>query len=161
MWKKIKPYILPYSVAIAIPIAVGLLSAALTYKDMNVYDTLKTPPLAPPGALFPIVWTILYILMGVSSVLVYFRRDESPAEANHALKIYGLSLLFNFGWSILFFKLQAALFAFIWLIGLFCLVLKTIFEYYKLSKPAAYLQIPYAVWIAFAGCLNAGIWLLN
>lgn len=161
MWNKIKPYILPYSVAIAIPLAVGTAATALTKNNMDIYQQLNTPPLSPPAILFPIVWTLLYVLMGVSSALVFTKRELNPEDAKMGLTYYAFSLIFNFAWTIIFFKLQASFFALICLIVLFCLIIKTIISYFKVNRVAAYLQIPYAVWVAFAGYLNAGIWLLN
>lgn len=161
MWKKIKPYIVPYSVAIAIPVGVGLLAARLTKDDMNIYEVLKTPPLSPPGIIFPIVWTVLYILMGVSSAMIYTGREFNPDNAKKGLTYYGASLALNFAWTLIFFKLQAAFFALICLVALLCLIIITVNQYFKVSKWAAYLQIPYVIWVAFAGYLNAGIWLLN
>ena len=161
LWKKIKPYILPYAVAIAIPMTVGLISAALTKDNMNVYDKLTTPPLSPPGILFPIVWTILYVLMGVSSAMVYIDKDKNPAAAKKGLIWYGVSLILNFLWSIIFFNMQAAFFALLVLIALLYTIIRTILDYRKVNPVAAYLQIPYAIWVAFAGYLNVGIWLLN
>lgn len=161
LFKRIKPYILPYSIAIAIPLAVGIASAALTKDNMNVYSKLNTPPLSPPAFLFPLVWTILYILMGVSSAMIYTNRDRNPDAAKQGLIYYAISLVLNFSWSIIFFNLQAAFFALIVLIALLYTIIKTILEYRKVWKAAAYLQIPYAIWVAFAGYLNAGIWLLN
>ena len=161
MMKKIKPYILPYTVSIAIPLAMGILSAALTREDMKVYGDFTKPPLSPPGIVFPIVWSALYILMGISCALVYIHRRSSPSDARAGLCYYVASLLFNLGWSIIFFKLQAAFFALLWLLILFCLVLKYVIYYYKVNMLAAYLQIPYIIWICFAGYLNLGIWILN
>jgi tryptophan-rich sensory protein len=119
------------------------------------------PPLAPPAWLFPVAWTLLYILMGVSSGLVYLGRDKHTTAANKGLTVYGISLIFNFLWSILFFNMQAFLFSFIWLIGLLFFIIATIYYYKKVSPIAAYLQIPYALWVAFAGYLNLGIFILN
>ncbi len=161
MWKKIKPYIVPYSVAIAIPVGVGLLAAWLTKDNMDIYDVLKTPPLSPPAIIFPIVWTVLYVLMGISSAMVYTGRELNCDAAKKGLTYYGASLVLNFSWTLIFFNLQAAFFALICLVALFCLIILTINQYFKVNKWAAYLQIPYAVWVAFAGYLNAGIWLLN
>ena len=161
MWNKIKPYILPYSVAIAIPLTVGVIAAALTRDSMNIYESLKTPPLSPPAILFPIVWSVLYLLMGISSAGIYTNMDINPIAAKDGLKYYGISLAFNFAWSIIFFKLSAALPALICLIILLYFIIKTIIEYRKVKPWCAYLQIPYAIWVAFAGYLNAGIWLLN
>lgn len=156
-WEKAKKYI----VAIAIPLTVGLIAAALTMSDMDVYSELKTPPLAPPAILFPIVWNILYILMGVSSALVYRDRENNIGATRKGLLYYGISLALNFAWSIIFFKFQASFFALICILAMFYFIIRTILEYYKVNRIAAYLQIPYALWVAFATYLNAGIWLLN
>ena len=161
MWKKIKPYLPSYIVAIAIPLAVGLAAAALTRDSMDIYDQLSVPPLAPPAPVFPIVWSVLYILMGVSSAGIYSSRELNPEAAKRGLTYYGESLIFNFAWSIIFFKFSAALAALACLVVLFYLIVRTILEYRKVKPWCAYLQIPYAVWVAFAGYLNAGIWLLN
>ena len=160
-WNKIKPYILPYAVAIAIPVTVGIIAAALTRDSMDIYDTLNVPPLAPPAILFPVVWTILYILMGVSSAIIFIDRHRLLNEAKKGLIWYGASLILNFSWSIIFFNLQASFFALLVLITMLITIIKTIIEYYKVKPIAAYLQIPYALWVVFAGYLNAGIWLLN
>ena len=161
LWTKIKPYILPYSIAIAIPLTVGIASAALTKDNMKIYSQLNAPPLAPPAFLFPIVWTVLYILMGLSSAMIYTRRERNPDAAKKGLIYYAVSLALNFSWSIVFFNLQAVFFALlILLVMLYCIV-RTILEYRKVFPAAAYLEIPYALWVAFAGYLNAGIWLLN
>ena len=161
MWNKIKPYILPYAVAIAIPMTVGLISAALTKDSMDIYSELNTPPLSPPSIIFPIVWAILYILMGISSAMIYLDREKNPEAAKKGLIFYAVSLVLNLSWSIIFFRLQAAFFALIVLLALLYCVIRTILEYRKVKPLAAYLQIPYALWIAFAGYLNAGIWILN
>ncbi|MBQ7906342.1 MAG: tryptophan-rich sensory protein [Clostridia bacterium] len=153
MWAKIKPYV----ISILISVGVGLLSSLFTMGNMDIYSTLNVPPLAPPSILFPIVWTILYILMGVSAAIVF----TSGKDATRALTVYGISLFVNFLWSIIFFNLEAYLFAFIWLVLLIILVALTIYEYSKISKVAAYLQIPYLLWVAFAGYLSFGIFLLN
>ncbi len=156
MWQKIKTYL----IAIAIPLAVGGLAAFLTRDSMNIYEELMTPPLSPPGILFPIVWTILYTLMGVSSALVS-TADAPVPEKERALTVYAISLVLNFTWSLIFFRFRAFLLAFVWLIVLLFSIVKTILRYREISPAAAYLQIPYAVWVAFAGYLNLGIYLLN
>ena len=161
MWNKIKPYIPTYLVAIAIPLTVGIVAAGLTRENMDIYGELNTPPLSPPAILFPIVWTILYILMGISSAGIYTNRELNPEVTRKGLTYYAMSLVANFAWSIIFFGLSAALPALICLILLLYLIIRTIIEYAKVKPWCAYLQIPYAVWVAFAGYLNAGIWLLN
>ena len=144
-----------YVISIGIALGVGGLSALLTMGNMDLYSDLRQPPLAPPAILFPIVWTVLYILM----VLTDGRVEKS--ERSSAITPYAASLFVNFFWSILFFNLRAFMPAFIWLVLLEFLVVMTITSYRKLNTGAAYLQIPYALWVAFAGYLNFAIWLLN
>lgn len=160
-WNKIKPFILPYIVAIAIPITVGIVSAALTKDNMEVYNNLTTPPFAPPSRLFPIVWSILFILMGVSSAMIYTHCERNIDDAKKGLGWYAASLVLNFSWSIVFFNLQATFFALLILMALLYTIISTILEYRKVWPISAYLQIPYAIWVIFAGYINAGIWLLN
>ena len=155
------PRIKPYVVSIAIALAVGLFSALLTRDSMDIYSQLVTPPLAPPGWLFPVVWTVLYVLMGISAAIIWEQREEDPAVASSGLSAYALSLGFNFLWSILFFNCRWLLLSFFWLLGLLALIWITVYNYRQISRPAAYLQIPYALWVTFAGYLNFGIWFLN
>ncbi len=161
MWEKIKPYIRTYIIAIAIPIGVGLLATLLTKDNMMIYEDLIVPELAPPAWVFPIVWTILYTLMGVSSAMVYGRRVTDTSNVRAALTSYAISLVINFGWSIIFFNANAFLLSFLWLILLLYFVIRTIIEYFRVERPAAFLQIPYAIWVAFAGYLNIAIYFLN
>ena len=155
------PRIKPYVVSIAIALAVGLFSALLTRDSMDIYSQLVTPPLAPPGWLFPVVWTVLYVLMGISAAIIWEQREEDPAVASSGLSAYALSLGFNFLWSILCFNCRWLLLSFFWLLGLLALIWITVYDYRQISRPAAYLQIPYALWVTFAGYLNFGIWFLN
>ena len=157
MLKKLKPYI----IGILIPLGVGGLSALLTRGNMDLYDEIITPPLAPPAILFPIVWTLLYILMGLSSVMIYKNKTSEIKARTSALATYASSLVVNFAWSIIFFNFKAYFVAFVWLLLLLFFVVKTIFEYKRIEKTAAYLQIPYALWVAFAGYLTLAILLLN
>ena len=150
-----------FAIAIAIPLAIGGLSALLTRGNMQITSQVQTPPLTPPAILFPIAWSILYILMGVSSAIIWANREKDIDAAQSGLATYALSLAFNFAWSIFFFNFRWFGFSLVWLIALWILILVTISRYRKLSSAAAYLQIPYAVWVAFAGYLNAGIWWLN
>lgn len=149
-WKKIL-------ICIAIPLLVGSVSAFLTRESMQTFSTLNKPPLSPPGWLFPIVWTILYILMGLASYMVLISKKENTS----ALTVYGIQLVFNFFWSIIFFNLSLYLFAFVWLILLWILILKTTILFSQISKSAGYLMVPYLLWVTFAGYLNLGIYLLN
>ena len=147
-------------IAIIIPLAVGGASALITRDAMEAFDTLSKPPLSPPGWLFPIVWTVLYILMGVASYLGYV--SEAPrADKVLSLGLYGFQLFFNFFWSIIFFSLEKYLFAFVWLFALWLLILMTILAFRSVSKAAAWLMVPYLLWVSFAGYLNLAIYLLN
>lgn len=157
MKEKAKSYV--YSLIIAL--GVGGLSALFTSGNMDIYKEIVKPPLSPPSIVFPIVWTILFTLMGISAAMIYNNTIASKLERDSALLTYGVSLVFNFFWSIIFFNLQMYLFAFIWLLALLYFIIKTIIKYYKIDKTAAYLQIPYLVWVTFAGYLNFAIWYLN
>lgn len=161
MKKKILSALPTYIIAIAIPLGVGALSALLTYGNMDIYKEIVTPPLAPPSWLFPVAWTVLYILMGVSSGMIFGRRKDAPEAAGCGLKLYAASLFVNFFWSIIFFNLGAFLFAFIWLLLLIYLVVRSTLCYGKVKPVAAYLQIPYIVWLLFAAYLNGAIFILN
>lgn len=145
-------------VSILIPLGVGAAAAFFTRNSMDVYEGLVQPPLSPPGWLFPVVWTILYTLMGISSYLIY--RSDSPNK-NTALTIYALQLAVNFFWTIIFFNLEMYLLAFLWLLLLLVLIVLMMVSFNRINKTAAYLQIPYLIWVLFAGYLNLGIYLLN
>ena len=144
---------------LAIPLGVGVVSALLTRNSMEQFSSLRQPPLSPPGWLFPVVWTVLFILMGIASYLVII--SGHPARSKTALTVYGVQLAFNFLWSILFFNWQLYWVALIWLIALWGLIWLNMVLFYRLSKPAGYLLIPYLIWVAFAGYLNTAIALLN
>ena len=147
-------------IAVAIPLLVGAAAGLLTRNSMEVFEGLRQPPFAPPGILFPIVWTILYTLMGIASYLVYTSGKE-PEEVSGALTVYGVQLVVNFLWPIVFFRFGWYTFAFFWLILLWVLVLYTILLFYRISKLAAWLMVPYLVWLTYAAYLNLGIVLLN
>lgn len=161
MKKDIKSRLPIYLIAIAIPLAVGALSALLTAKGMEIYGDMTKPPLAPPAFLFPIVWGILFVLMGISSAIVFEHRKLYPEDAASGLTHYTISLAVNFFWSIIFFNFEAYLIAFIWLIVLLYFVLRTFLDYRRISLTAALLQAPYILWIIYAGYLNFAIWFLN
>ena len=144
-------------ICIAIPLAVGGISALLARDSMAAFAALNKPPLSPPGWLFPVVWTILYVFMGIASYLVL--TSEKPNST--ALNVYFVQLVFNFLWSTIFFNLELYLFAFFWLVLLWILVLITTILFYQISKPAGYLMLPYLLWLSFAGYLNFAIYLLN
>lgn len=147
-------------ICLAIPLGVGALSGWLTRGSMAEFARLTKPPLSPPGWLFPVVWTILFLMMGLASWLV-LRSGVPPQVIRRALRLYALQLAVNFFWSIFFFNLSLYLFSFFWLVLLWVLVLITAIRFYRISKPAGYLMIPYLLWITFAGYLNLSIYLLN
>lgn len=148
------------AVCIAIPLAVGALAGFLTSGSMEAFGALNKPALSPPGFLFPIVWTILYVLMGISSYLV-LTSGQGKMKIRDAMITYGLQLVFNFFWSIWFFNFGWYLFAFVWLLVLWVLIFNTIASFYEISKIASYLMIPYLLWVTFAGYLNFAIYLMN
>lgn len=156
MTKKTKQFL----ICLAIPLLVGGLSALITRTGMDIFETINKPSLSPPGWLFPVVWTILFILMGIASYLVLV-SEKPQGEINRALTVYGIQLIFNFFWSIFFFNFSLYLFSFIWLVLLWLLILATAVLFYRISKPAGYLMIPYLLWVTFAGYLNFQIYLLN
>ena len=154
-----KNKIKPYAVSILLTLAVGGVGGFLTSLGMDSFDALTKPPLTPPSFIFPIVWTVLFILMGVGAARIYL--TEPTAARNRALIVYFVQLAVNFLWSVIFFNLQAYGFAFFWLILLWVLILTMIYLFCKVDKPAALIQIPYAIWVTFAGYLNLMIWLMN
>ena len=156
MLKKLKPYI----ISVIIALAVGGLSALLTKNNMSIFEKINMPPLSPPSVVFPIVWAVLYNLIGISSAIIY-KNGTDREEVQSALKVYALQLAVNFFWSLIFFNMQAYLFAFIWLVLLWVLVIVMIVKFKKISPAAAWLQIPYLLWITFAGYLSLMIYLLN
>lgn len=159
-------------ISIAIPLIVGGVSAFLSRDAMMQFESMNQPPLSPPGWLFPIVWTILYILMGVSSYLISESavgaggagnsKPKSDAESVMAAQqIYYLQLLLNFLWPVFFFNFGWYLFAFFELLVLWIAVFVMIRRFAEISKLAAYLNIPYLIWLTFAAYLNLGVWWLN
>ncbi len=157
MLKKYKPYIW----GILSALAVGGLSALLTKDNMNIYNEIKMPPLSPPGWLFPIVWGILYVLMGIGVARVWVKGKNEGTDTTSAVSIYAWQLAVNFVWSIIFFNFRTFLLSFIWLLLLWVLIIWMIKIFSETDKLAAGLQIPYFLWVTFAGYLNLAIWILN
>ena len=127
---------------------------------MERFASLAQPPLTPPGWVFPVVWTTLFLLMGIASYLASNSGGRRPAVGG-ALALYSLQLAFNFMWPIFFFNLGWYLFAFGWLVVLWLLILAETVRFFRLSRPAGYLMLPYLAWVAFAGYLNLGVYWLN
>ena len=152
--KRIRPYV----VSVLIALAVGGLAAWLTRGAMMEDSMLRQPPLSPPPWLFPIVWSILYTLVGISAAIIW---RKAPLQRDKALQPYGVQLFLNFWWPILFFLLDARLAAFVLLLLLIITVVRMIRRFYTISPAAALLNTPYLLWLLFAAYLNLGIYLLN
>lgn len=154
--KKWKPYLL----SAAIALLVGGLSGLLSREGMEIYNTVAVKPaLSPPMWVFPVAWSILYILMGVGAARVWLQAPSK--ERSQGLNLYVLQLIVNFFWSLLFFNAQAYGFAVLWLLLLWLLVLGMILTFRKVAPLAAKLQIPYLLWLTFALYLNISVWQLN
>lgn len=147
----------PCMICLTIPLAAGGISALLAGDSLRQFQLLRRPPLSPPGWVFPVVWTVLYLLMGFASYLIWEKRTGNRA----ALTGYGLQLLANVLWPLFFFRLSWYLAAFFWLILLWLLILAVMTLFSRLSAWAAGLLLPYLLWVSFAGYLNLGIYLLN
>jgi tryptophan-rich sensory protein len=159
MKTKIKPKLL--ALCLAVPLAVGAFSAYLSRTGMQEFaQTARQPALTPPPVVFIIVWTVLYLAMGAASYLVLRSRSPEP-EVTEAMRKYGIQLAFNFFWSIFFFGMMAYLFSFIWLVGLWISIAVNLAAFYRISKPAGLLLVPYLLWVSFAGYLNLSVYLLN
>lgn len=149
-----------YTVSILLTEAMGGLSAWLTKDGMKLYsEQIIQPPLSPPMILFPIVWGILYALMGVGAARIWMSAPSD--DRSKGLGIYILQLIVNFFWSLIFFNMQRFGFAFLWLLLLWILVLRMIIVFSRTDHAAAIMQIPYLLWLTFAAYLNFGVWYLN
>ena len=146
-------------ICLAIPLAVGGL-AALLRGGMRPYHTLNQPPLSPPGWVFPIVWSVLYLLMGYASYRI-LTSDADPDAIRKALTLYFIQLTLNFLWPLVFFGLQQYFVAFILLLVLWVFIYLTMYSFGKIDDTAQNLLIPYLLWVTFAGYLNLGVALLN
>ena len=140
--------------------AVGALSGWLSREGMKLYnETVLQPPLSPPMVVFPIVWGLLFALMGISAARVWMAPPSS--DRSRGLNLFFTQLIVNFFWSLIFFNAGAHGFAFLWLLLLWVLVLLMILSFRKSDPLAAKLQIPYLIWLTFAAYLNLGVWILN
>lgn len=144
-------------IIIIITFIVGSFFSFFTMNNMDTFKELEKP-VNVPGILFPIVWSILYLLMSISCYIITTKDDKSK---DNAIIWYGIQLVINSLWSLIFFGFSAYLFAFIWIILLLAIVIIMIAKFYKIDKMASYLNIPYVLWILFAGFLNLGIYILN
>ena len=150
----------PYVVCIVLTEAVGALSGFLTREGTKTYEAFAAKPaLTPPGAVFPVVWSVLYALMGIGVARIW--RSPVSAMRKQSVILFAVQLAVNFVWSLLFFNAKVYGFAFIWLALLWILIVLMIRAFYQVDKTAAYLQIPYLLWVTFAGYLNFMVWQLN
>ena len=149
----------PLLISLAIPLAAGGAGALLS-GGMQEYPGLQRPPLSPPGWVFPIVWSVLYLLMGYSSYRTY-ASEASRADRWKALTFYGIQLFLNFLWPVVFFGLGWYWAAFIVLLALWILIYLTMHMFGLIDDTAENLLIPYLLWVTFAGYLNLGVALLN
>ena len=149
-----------YAFWILLTEAVGAFSGWLTREGTQLFnETVVQPPLSPPSIVFPIVWGILYVLMGISAARI---RLAPPSRArSQGMNLYITQLILNFFWSLIFFNVQAYGFAFLWLLLLWVVVLGMILTFRKVDPLAAWLQVPYLLWLTFAAYLNFGVWYLN
>lgn len=147
-----------FLISILIPLSVGGLSALITKNNMDLYSQINKPPLSPPSWLFPVAWTVLYILMGISLYLVW--NGEKPNDKN-LFSVFGIQLFLNFIWPIIFFNFRAYLIAFVVLIFLWAASFLMIVLFYQNKKVYAFLQIPYILWLTFAAYLNFSVYVLN
>ena len=149
-----------YALWIGLTEAVGGISALLSRDGMKLYEAAVTqPPLSPPMWLFPVVWAILYALMGFGAARIYIA--EPSTGRSRGINLYVTQLVVNFFWSLIFFNAQAYGLAFFWLLLLWALVALMTLSFYRVEKWAALLQIPYILWLTFAAYLAAGVWYLN
>ncbi len=155
MWNKIKPF----AITIGITLLVGGLAGLLTMNSTALYQDLTLPPLSPPDWVFPVVWTILYVLMGVAAGLV-LRLEDTPAR-NEALLYYALQLMVNFLWPIVFFAMESFWLAFALILLLVWLIVNTILAFRPLDSRTTWLLLPYLLWTLFATYLNLGVAILN
>jgi translocator protein len=147
-------------ISVLLPVAVGATAGFFTASGVKTwYLTIQKPWFNPPNWIFAPVWTALYVVMGIALYLVW--RLPASAQRRTALILFGCQLLVNFLWSFLFFYLHQPGLAFAEIILMWLLILLTIFQFAKLSKPAAWLLVPYITWVSFATILNGTIWWLN
>lgn len=151
---KVKPLV----ISLIIPFVSGLISYFLSGDIKSVYADIEKPFFAPPDWIFPVVWNILFLLMGISCYMIFVSGSSLRKKA---LTFYGVQLLLNTFWTFIFFKLEMFLFALIWVAAILVLVAVMCLYFYRIKPWAAYLQIPYLLWLTFALMLNAGVYFLN
>ena len=145
-------------ISIFISLGLGFLSSVFSGNSFEIYKNLNLPPLSPPPSLFPLVWIILFILMGISAYIIFNSKSEKKTMS---IIIYFSQLILNFFWPIIFFKFENYFLSLIWIIVLLIFILIMIKNFYKIDKISGILQIPYFLWVVFAIYLNLGVYILN
>lgn len=151
---------IPLIINILIPVGMGFIVGYINKNTISTYEALKKPFFSPPALTFPIVWNILYVLMGIAAYRIYMKNKEGIND-NGAYFFYLVQLIFNLMWSFIFFTFKLYAISFFWIIILFVLVSITFIKFIKADKISAFLITPYMLWLIFAGVLNYFIWLLN
>lgn len=141
--------------AIFLPLLIGMISAAISSREMAAYGSMRKPPLSPPSWVFSLAWTVLYLMMGLASYYIFVSKASEGRKIT-ALAMYVIQLAMNFCWSILFFNWKMYLLAFFWLLVMWFIVIGCIVRFYTIDKRAAYLMIAYVLWLTFAAYLNLG-----
>ena len=138
----------------------GFLSGFFSREGTAFYEAnVRKPPLTPPGILFPVVWAILYALMGIGAARV--AASDRGVSRSRGLNLFVIQLLFNFFWSLIFFNVRNYGFALLWLLAMWALIIAMTLQFRKVDRAAALLQIPYLLWVTYAAYLNFGVWQLN
>ncbi len=148
-----------YGVSIGLAQAVGLVSGLLIKDGIKAFENMPKPALTPPEIVFPIVWVILYLLMGIGAARIW--ENKGNGKRKYALTLYVIQLVFNFFWGIIFFNLQQYGFAYFWILILLVLIANMLLEFKNIDMWAAIINIPYLLWVLFATYLNYGTWMLN
>lgn len=151
--------ILKFLIALIIPLGVGWLSSVASGNIKEAYETAMQPSFTPPAAVFPIVWAVLYILLGISLFLIV--KDKIDEPVREALYYFGISLLLNFFWSPIFFRWRLILLALVWLGAMIAFAVVSAYKAYEVNKTAGILWTPYIIWLIFAFALNVGYYILN
>ncbi len=153
-----KKQIFTYVIFIGLSLLVGFLGSFATQSGMDAYELLAKPAWTPPQWLFPVMWTSLYILMGISAAMIF---GTTHPDRGRALLLFLVQLVVNGLWSLFFFGNQWLFFSFLWIVLLWILVYFMIVTFYKIKPLAGLLQIPYLIWLTIALALNLSIWLMN
>lgn len=155
-----KVYFISLLINLIIPVGGAALVGYLNKNSFEIYRSLEKPFFSPPAIVFPIVWTILYTLMGIAAYR-YYIKNKIKGLNRDGYFYYIVQLLCNFAWTFLFFSFRLYGLSFLWIIVITILVLITTLKFLRLDKIAGFLMIPYIIWLAFAGVLNYFIWMLN